>query len=48
VTQPTGEQIEFVWNELNEVLQDFQSETKCSDSFICELLENIASSYGGQ
>ena len=46
--QPTSEQIEFVWNELKEVLQDFQAETKCSDGFICELLENVAVSYGGK
>ena len=46
--QPTSEQIEFVWNELKEVLQDFQAETKCSDGFICELLENVAMSYGGK
>ena len=28
--------------------QDFQSETKCGDGLVCELLDKLSSSIGGQ
>ena len=42
---PTQEQIQEIWEELVSCLREWQKQTGASDSFVSQMLENIADGY---